>query len=71
VAPNFREFANRPAITTRSLAHFFITHAPWHEESIAYEMQNPMLYPDQAKAVSLYILSVRDNCGFANALTAH
>jgi len=69
-APDFCDIANRPNTTTSSLAHF-ITHTHRNEASVAYQMPNPMLYPDQAKAVSRYILSLRGNCDFASGLTEH
>jgi hypothetical protein len=66
VTPSFCEIANRPDTTTRSLARS-VTHTHWDEESSPYKMPDPMLNPDQTRAVSQYILTLRGKCDFANA----
>ena len=66
-APNFCEIANRPDITTSRLAHF-VTHTHWDEKASTVTMPDPMLNPDQARAVSRYILGLRGHCDFANPI---
>lgn len=45
-------------MTAGSLQRFVVsTH--WHTDTLPMTMPNPMLTPDQARAVSRYILSLR------------
>ena len=56
--PNFYDIANRPTTTEQSLRHF-ITSTHWDLETIPMTMPNPMLTPEDARAVARYILSLR------------
>jgi len=56
--PSFSEIANRPGTTAKSLQRF-ITTTHWDEKAIPMSMPDPMLMPDQAVAVSRYIMSQR------------
>jgi hypothetical protein len=58
LAPSFAEIANRPGVTAASLQRFIVsTH--WDTDALPMTMPNPMLTPDEARAVSHYILSLR------------
>ncbi len=59
-APSFREIANRPGTSARSLAHF-IDSTHWNYESIPMKMPNPMLSRADTSAVARYILSLREH----------
>ena len=56
--PNFSDIANRPGTTEKSLRHF-ITTTHWDMQTIPMTMPNPMLTPEDTRAVALYILSLR------------
>jgi mono/diheme cytochrome c family protein len=56
--PSFREIANRPTTTQASIQKF-ITTTHWDEKTIPMTMPDPMLKPEEAVAVSRYILSLR------------
>lgn len=58
-APSFREIADRPGTSARSLAHF-IDSTHWNYETIPMRMPNPMLTPEDTAAVARYILSLRE-----------
>jgi mono/diheme cytochrome c family protein len=57
--PNFVDIANRPGTSERSLEHF-ITNTHWDPDKIPMAMPNAMLTPEQTRAVTLYIMSLRD-----------
>lgn len=57
--PSFREVANRPGSSEESIRKF-ITTTHWDEKSIPMTMPDPMLTPEQAVAVSRYIMSLRE-----------
>ncbi len=56
--PAFAVVANRPATTEKSLRHF-ITTTHWDLKTLPMTMPNPMLTPEDTRAVALYILSLR------------
>lgn len=56
--PNFFDIANRPGTTQRSLRHF-ITTTHWDEQTLPMAMPNPMLTPEDTRAVASYIVSLR------------
>ncbi len=56
--PSFLEIANRPATTQRSLRHF-ITTTHWDMRALPMTMPNPMLTPEDTRAVASYIVSLR------------
>lgn len=56
--PTFQDIANRPTTTEKSLRHF-ITTTHWDMETIPMTMPNPMLTPEDTRAVARYILSLR------------
>lgn len=56
--PSFAEIANRPGVTAASLQRF-ITTTHWDVDRLPMSMPNPLLAPEQAHAVSRYILSLR------------
>lgn len=56
--PSFREIANRPTTTQESIQKF-ITTTHWDQKTIPMTMPDPMLRPEQAVAVSRYIMSLR------------
>jgi cytochrome c2 len=57
-APSFLDIANRPGVTAESLQRF-ITSTHWDPEKLPMTMPNPMLMPEQTRAVARYILSLR------------
>jgi mono/diheme cytochrome c family protein len=59
-APSFFDIANRPGVSAESLQRF-ITHTHWNTETLPMSMPNPMLTPDQTRAVARYILSLRSH----------
>jgi mono/diheme cytochrome c family protein len=56
--PSFIEIAHRPETTAKGLRTFLKT-THWDDKTIPTGMPNPMLMPDQAVAVSRYIMSLR------------
>jgi mono/diheme cytochrome c family protein len=56
--PSFSDIANRPGTTQRSLRHF-ITTTHWDEQTLPMTMPNPMLPPEDTRAVASYIVSLR------------
>ena len=54
------DIANRPGVSAEGLQHF-ITHTHWDTDALPMTMPNPMLMPDQTRAVARYILSLRSN----------
>lgn len=56
--PSFLDIANRPATTQRSLRHF-ITTTHWDMRALPMTMPNPMLTPEDTRAVASYIVSLR------------
>jgi mono/diheme cytochrome c family protein len=56
--PTFYDVANRPGTTAKSLRHF-IASTHWDMQTIPMTMPNPMLTPEDTRAVALYILSLR------------
>jgi mono/diheme cytochrome c family protein len=59
-APSFTEIANRPGVSAESLQHFIVnTH--WDVDKLPMAMPNPMLSKDEVRAVSRYILSLRNH----------
>jgi mono/diheme cytochrome c family protein len=59
-APSFFDIANRPGVTAQSLQHF-ITHTHWDPDKLPMTMPNPMLVPEQTRAVARYIMSLREH----------
>lgn len=57
-APSFFDIANRPGVSAASLQHF-ITNTHWDPDELPIAMPNPMLTPEQTRAVARYILSLR------------
>jgi len=58
VATSFSEIANRPGVSEQSLRKFILT-THWDGKTVPVTMPNPMLTPEQARAVARYILSKR------------
>ena len=59
-APSFAEIANRPGVSAESLQHFVLsTH--WDPDTLPMTMPSPMLSKDEARAVSRYILTLRNH----------
>jgi len=56
--PGFSEIADRPTTTEKSIRKF-ITTTHWDGKTIPMTMPDPMLTPEQAIAVSRYIMSLR------------
>ncbi|MFZ1100955.1 MAG: c-type cytochrome [Steroidobacteraceae bacterium] len=56
--PSFLDIANRPGVTAESLRRF-ITSTHWDSDKLPMTMPNPMLMPEQTRAVARYILSLR------------
>jgi mono/diheme cytochrome c family protein len=57
-APSFFEIAARPTTNAHSLRRFLMsTH--WDEKSIPMTMPDPLLTPEEAEALTDYILSLR------------
>jgi cytochrome c2 len=56
--PSFLDIANRPGVTAESLQRF-ITTTHWDPDKLPMSMPNPMLMPEQTRAVAHYILSLR------------
>ncbi len=56
--PTFYDVANRPGTTEKSLTHF-ITTTHWDMHTIPMTMPNPLLTPEDTRAVALYILTLR------------
>lgn len=57
-APSFADIAGRPGMTAKKIRHFILT-THWDEKTIPMTMPNLMLMPDDASAVSAYILSLK------------
>lgn len=57
-APPFAEIANREGMSGQTLRHF-ITTTHWDEKTLPMTMPNPALTAEQSKAISRYILSLR------------
>ena len=57
--PDFADIANRPGISVTSLRHF-ITTTHWDVDKFPMSMPNPKLSQDDIRAVSSYILSLRN-----------
>ncbi|HYM42877.1 MAG TPA: c-type cytochrome [Steroidobacteraceae bacterium] len=58
-APAFGEIAGRPGVTTDSLARFIAT-THWDVDRLPMSMPNPLLTQSETRAVSHYILSLRN-----------
>ena len=58
VTPSFMEIANRPGVSAATLEHF-ITTTHWDPDKLPMTMPNPMLMPEQTRAVARYILSLK------------
>jgi mono/diheme cytochrome c family protein len=57
-APSFAEIANRPGMTAKTIRHFVMsTH--WDMTTIPMKMPDLMLLPEDASAVSSYIMSLK------------
>lgn len=56
--PSFREIANRPGTSPKSLRHF-IAKTHWDMQTLPMTMPNPELTHEQVRAVTQYILSLR------------
>ncbi len=56
--PAFYDIANRPTTTEESLRHFIKT-THWDMKTIPMTMPNPMLTPEDIRAVARYIMSLR------------
>ena len=56
--PSFREIASRPT-TTQASVQKFITTTHWDHKRIPITMPDPKLTPEEAVAVSGYIMSLR------------
>ena len=56
--PSFFDISNRPDTTQRSLRHF-ITTTHWDTRTLPMAMPNPMLTPEDTRAVAQYIVSLR------------
>jgi mono/diheme cytochrome c family protein len=56
--PSFREIANRPDTTRKSLRHYVAT-THWDMKTVPITMPNPELTNEQIAAVTDYILSLR------------
>jgi mono/diheme cytochrome c family protein len=56
--PNFLDIANRPGVSRESLQHF-ITSTHWDPDKIEMTMPALMLTPEDTRAVTSYILSLR------------
>jgi len=57
--PDFADIANRPGVSATSLRHF-ITTTHWDVDKVPMSMPNPMLSHDDIRAVTSYILSLRN-----------
>jgi mono/diheme cytochrome c family protein len=57
-APDFREVANRPDVTADSVQEF-VTHTHRNIQSLPMSTPDPKLSEDEARAVALYIMSLR------------
>jgi len=58
--PDFADIANRPGVSATSLRHF-ITTTHWDVDKLPMSMPNSMLSQDDIRAVSSYILSLRNH----------
>jgi mono/diheme cytochrome c family protein len=56
--PSFREIANRPGTSRKSLRHFIAT-THWDTRTVPITMPNPELTNEQIVAVTDYIMSLR------------
>jgi mono/diheme cytochrome c family protein len=56
--PSFRDIANRPGTSRKSLRHFVAT-THWDMKTIPITMPNPELTNEQITAVTDYIMSLR------------
>ncbi|MFZ1100954.1 MAG: c-type cytochrome [Steroidobacteraceae bacterium] len=56
--PSLFDIANRPGVSRESLQHF-ITSTHWDPDKIEMTMPALMLTPEDARAVTSYILSLR------------
>ncbi len=56
--PSFREIANRPGTSAQSLERF-VNGTHWDFDSIPMKMPNPMLTPEDTRAVARFIMSQR------------
>lgn len=56
--PRFRDIANRPGTTEKSIIEFLKT-THWDEKTIPMTMPDPTLMTDQRTALARYILSLR------------
>ncbi len=57
-APRFDEIANRPGMTAKTIRHFVMT-THWDMNTIPMKMPDLMLLPEDASAVSVYIMSLK------------
>lgn len=58
--PSFYEIAARPQTDERSL-RAFLTSTHWDEKTIPMRMPNPLLTPEETRALSHYILCLRSD----------
>lgn len=57
-APSFSEIANRPGMSGKTIRHFVMrTH--WDMNTVPMKMPDLMLLPEDASAVSAYIMSLK------------
>ena len=56
--PSFFDVAGRPGVSAASLEHF-ITNTHWDPDKLPMTMPNPLLTPEQTRAVARYILSLK------------
>jgi len=56
--PSFREIANQPGTSRKSLRHFIAT-THWDMKTVPITMPNPELTNEQIAAVTDYIMSLR------------
>lgn len=57
-APNFADIANRPGMTAKSIRHFILT-THWDQKTLPMKMPDLMLMPEDASALSAYIMSLK------------
>jgi hypothetical protein len=57
-APSFKDIANRPDTTAKSVRHF-VTSTHWDMNSLPLQMPSPMLSDTEASAVARYMMTLR------------
>jgi mono/diheme cytochrome c family protein len=57
-APSFSDIAKRPGTTAKTIRHFVMT-THWDTNAIPMKMPDLMLLPEDASAVSAYIMSLK------------